>query len=306
MSGLVNVLQCKKQQFGMEMKDALLFQIDSYLRPSEAFHFVRKQLETEAPSPLHRHDYYELFLVADGRTRHWINGQVEDLLPGDLTFIRPADQHRFHADDTVGCCVLNTMFRPATADHLRARYGTDVDGRFFWSHDDMPVTLRLHGAALERAVTASMALQSSPRSLARIEAYLLSMMTFVLDQMPDVPRAAPAWLMTACEAAQQPEVFRQGAAGFIAAAGRGQEHVCRQTRRFLDTTPTQYVNGVRIRHAAMLLGSTAAPLDEVALDCGFSNMSYFHRLFRERYGRTPQDYRRRHRRDPIQPVASRS
>ena len=52
----------------------------------------------------------------------------------------------------------------------------------------------------------------------------------------------------------------------------------------------------------MLLGNTTAPLEQVALDCGFNNMSYFHRLFRERYGWTPKDYRRRHRRDPIQPV----
>ena len=283
------------------MTEALLFQIDSYLRPTEAFHFVRKQLEIEAPSPLHRHNYYELLLVEGGRTRHWINGQVDDLAPGDLTFLRPRDTHRFQADGTVGCRILNTMFRCETADHLRARYGAEFDGRFFWSPGETPATMRLRGPALERAVDTTLALRSSRRSLARIESYLISMMTFVLDQVPDVPRSAPAWLLAACDAALEPEVFRQGVAGFTAAAGRGQEHVCRQTRRFLGMTPTQYVNGIRIRHAATLLGSTTAPLEEVALDCGFVNMSHFHRLFRERYGWTPSDYRRRRRRDPIEP-----
>ncbi len=284
------------------MKKAVLFQIDSYLRPSEAFHFVRKPLETAAPSPLHHHDYYELFLVEGGRTRHWINGRVEELASGDLTFVRPGDTHRFHADGTVGCRILNTMFRRDTANHLLARYGDEFAGRFFWSTGEGPVTLRLRGAALERAVTASLALQSGQRSLARIESYLMSMMTVVLDQVPNVPRAAPGWLLAACDEAQRPDVFRKGAAGFIAAAGRGQEHVCRQTRRFLGVTPTQYVNAIRIRHAALLLGNTSTPLEEVALECGFNNMSYFHRLFRDRYGWTPHDHRRRHRRDPIQPV----
>ena len=39
------------------MRTPILFEIDSYLQPNEAFHFVRKQLEIGAPSPLHHHDY---------------------------------------------------------------------------------------------------------------------------------------------------------------------------------------------------------------------------------------------------------
>jgi AraC family cel operon transcriptional repressor len=48
-------------------------------------------------------------------------------------------------------------------------------------------------------------------------------------------------------------VFREGAEGFVKVAGRSQEHVCRQTRRHLGLSPTQYVNRIRIQHAAMLL-----------------------------------------------------
>lgn len=78
------------------------------------------------------------------------------------------------------------------------------------------------------------------------------------------------------------------------AAGRSPEHVCRQARRHLGLTPTQYVNRIRIQHAATLLAGTGRRLPDVASECGFENLSCFHRLFRLQYGTTPRAYRMRH------------
>ena len=138
-------------------------------------------------------------------------------------------------------------------------------------------------------------LQTSHRSLTRIELFLLSVMTHVLDAAEVVDDRAPPWLLAACRAAREPRIFRKGAEGFLTAAGRSHEHVCRQTRRYLGLSPTQYVNRLRIQHAAMLLAGTERALPEVAADCGFENLSYFHRLFRDQYGTTPRSYRMRHR-----------
>jgi AraC family cel operon transcriptional repressor len=132
--------------------------------------------------------------------------------------------------------------------------------------------------------------------LSRIEHFLLSVTTHVLDAAEVIDDRAPAWLLAACRAVREPRVFRQGATGFLEAAGRSQEHVCRQARRYLGLSPTQYVNRIRIQHAAMLLSGTDTPLPQLAADCGFENLSYFHKLFRQQYGTTPHGYRVRHRR----------
>ena len=44
----------------------------------------------------------------------------------------------------------------------------------------------------------------------------------------------------------------------------------------------------------MLLREGQLPLSEIAEACGIDNLSYFHRLFREQYGSTPDNYRKRH------------
>ncbi|MGX9356705.1 AraC family transcriptional regulator [Roseobacteraceae bacterium S113] len=275
------------------------FEIDSYLREEESFHFARKALVSDVPKIVHDHDYYELFLVEQGAARHFINGEVSELQRGDLVFMRPDDAHALQAGPQ-GCTILNVMFRVETADHLLARYGDDVAGRFFWKTGSRPARIALGGATLERAVNVSQSLQTSLRSLARIEQYLLSMVLHVVPHVAHLSDAAPAWLVQACHAAQTPDVFSKGAAGFIAAAGRGHEHVCRQTARHLGLSPTAFVNQVRMQHAAQRLGEGSTTIEDIARECGITNVSHFYKLFRTHYGTTPRDYRLRHHRDPMQ------
>lgn len=272
-----------------------LFRIDTYLDAGEAFHFTRKEVSETPPLLEHHHDYFELMLIEQGQIHHWINGVEEVLDPGHLVFLRPSDSHALQAQTGTGARILNVMFRSETAAHLVGRYGDEFSGRFFWQSGALPTTLRLRGPQRERAVNAMLTLQTSHRSLTRIEHFLLSVMTHVLDAGDVVDDRAPAWLLAACRATREPRVFRQGAEGFLAAAGRSQEHVCRQSRRYLGLSPTQYVNRIRIQHAAMLLAGTDRGLPDVAADCGFENLSYFHRLFRDQYGTTPRSYRLRHR-----------
>ncbi len=272
-----------------------MFRIDTYLGPGEAYHVVRKTLPDMPPVLEHSHDYFELMLVEQGQVHHWINGLEEALERGHLVFLRPADRHALQGAPGTGARILNVMFRTQTADHLVARYADEVAGRFFWQSGQLPVTLRLQGPQLERAVNAMLTLQTSHRGLARIEHFLLSIMTHVLDAGAAVDDRAPGWLIAACRATLEPRVFRKGAEGFLHVAGRSHEHVCRQARRYLGLSPTQYVNRIRIQHAAMLLAGTDRALQEVVADCGFENLSYFHRLFREQYGTTPRSYRMRHR-----------
>lgn len=272
-----------------------IFKIDTYLRPGEAFGFTRKSLPEQPPVLEHTHDYFELMLIEQGQAHHWINGVEEVLDDGHLVFVRPPDSHALQSVPGTGARILNVIFRRDTAAHLANRYGAEIAGRFFWQTGQLPVSLRLTGPQRERAVNALLTLQTSHRSLVRIEHFLLSVMTHVLDASDVIDDRAPGWLLAACRAAREPRVFRQGAEGFLGAAGRSHEHVCRQTRRFLGLSPTQYINRIRIQHAAMLLSGTDRMLADVASDCGFENISYFHRLFREQYGTTPRSYRIRHR-----------
>ena len=61
------------------------------------------------------------------------------------------------------------------------------------------------------------------------------------------------------------------------------------------TTFTQYLTEQRLAaaHGALRRPSTAVlPISTIAYDCGFSDVSHFNRLFRQRYGCRPSDVRK--------------
>ena len=52
-----------------------------------------------------------------------------------------------------------------------------------------------------------------------------------------------------------------------------------------------YLNNYRLDRAENLLKKTDKKLYEIAEETGFSSLSYFSRKFKERFNKTPFDYR---------------
>ena len=73
-------------------------------------------------------------------------------------------------------------------------------------------------------------------------------------------------------------------------------------RKHLGQTPSDYINAIRMRHAARALTTDSAPISEIAAYCGIPNMSHFHKLFRAAHGATPLQYRQQQfQRQVVQP-----
>ena len=55
---------------------------------------------------------------------------------------------------------------------------------------------------------------------------------------------------------------------------------------------TAYINNLRLEHAVELIREHPEYIiSHIAEECGLPNASTFHRLFRERYDMTPNEYR---------------
>ncbi|MCM1188119.1 MAG: AraC family transcriptional regulator [bacterium] len=65
----------------------------------------------------------------------------------------------------------------------------------------------------------------------------------------------------------------------------------REIRRRTGKTYTELVQTKRLSQAAFLLTTTGRSVMDVASAVGYGNISYFHRIFREKYGVTPRKYR---------------
>ena len=68
-------------------------------------------------------------------------------------------------------------------------------------------------------------------------------------------------------------------------------HFLRTFEALTGTTPHQYLLRVRLRRAAFWLQTETTRILDIALDCGFGDVSNFNRSFRAEFGVSPRVYR---------------
>lgn len=79
--------------------------------------------------------------------------------------------------------------------------------------------------------------------------------------------------------------------GLAKGAGLSPYHFLRIFERIAGLTPHQYIPRTRLREAAMRLAESSGKVLDVALDCGFGDVSNFNRAFRREFGASPRTYR---------------
>jgi AraC family transcriptional regulator len=77
-------------------------------------------------------------------------------------------------------------------------------------------------------------------------------------------------------------------------AGLAPHHFLRTFEGLTGTTPHQYLLRIRLRRAAIRLRTAPDRIIDVALDCGFADVSNFNHAFRAEFGASPRVYRSLH------------
>lgn len=86
--------------------------------------------------------------------------------------------------------------------------------------------------------------------------------------------------------------------GDISASALISESEClRCFKTTIGTTPIQYLRRFRLEQAASLLAETDEKISAIGGYCGFQEMSYFARAFRQLFGATPSEYRQERRKE---------
>ena len=97
-----------------------------------------------------------------------------------------------------------------------------------------------------------------------------------------------------CELMNNPDVFTDPDTNqdtLASLAGTNRTYVYDALRECAGVTPTDFINGYRLRYAARLLATTSDSVSLIAELCGLSRRT-FYRLFDEAYSMSPSDYRK--------------
>ena len=277
----------------------ITLELDNFINPAVgaevSFHSIswnagRKQSSIPSGGNLHYHS------LPSGGT---VNGERQLLEANSIAFVRPDDRHGFlPAPDAPNCELLLLSF------HLEffvtiSRYLEDDGFLHRYTEGVLPAVFRLPESRMNELSLQLLNLNSRNSTPAvrkiRFKVILVELFTrfFLAPDNAEHASRAPEWLDTLCELMRKPENFIPGLHRMQQLSGYTPEHLCKVFRKYLDKSPTEYVNELRINHAARLLADTDEPIASISYRLNFQSLSRFYHLFRKQYACTPAEYRRR-------------
>ena len=79
---------------------------------------------------------------------------------------------------------------------------------------------------------------------------------------------------------------------YAASRGMSVSWFIRNFKKYTGSTPMQFIVGIRINNAQMLLDTTTYSINEISKIIGYDNQLYFSRLFHKLKGYSPREYRK--------------
>lgn len=254
--------------------------------------------------PRHTHNYIEVIYMCSGSTHHVINGEDVVLGQGELLFLSQwAVQEIYPAgeeDIAVNFIVLPQFFeyglgmmepeenllRSFVIDCLRGENRT-AGYLHFRVADVLPVQ-----NLVENLIWTIWNRQPNRRrtNQATMGLLFLQLMNCMDRLETDENAGKPKLMITVLSYIENH--YRDGELTALAESLHCDMYwLSREIRRRTGKTYTELVQTKRLSQAAFLLATTNMSVLEAASRVGYENMSYFHRIFREKYGVTPRKYR---------------
>lgn len=265
--------------------------IDPAIEGHYAFFPFVEQLTTQK----HYHDFYEIFLVAEGSVYHHINEQAVLLQSGTLVFIRPRDTHHYYRNEDQNCVLINLAFLTSTLRSLLAYL--EINEQHL-HEPSMPPNVRLSPQDKNTIVAqlkawGQLLYRDKAESRLALRALLAQLVSKFLGNTTDhFAPDTPQWLIDLYQEMHHKDYVVEGREALMRLSGRTPEYVGRAFKMYLNITPSQFINELRLDYASDLLIHSDISITDICFEVGFGNLSHFHRLFKDRWHTTPLDFRK--------------
>ncbi len=246
--------------------------------------------------PLHRHSEFEIIAVRSGNMKLYLGGMEYLLRGGDIAFVNPLVLHRNEPEDCVYECLVFDL-------NILRRGGDDVSALVLPIIKGSLSVNALADAGESAVCRSAESLLYSARSkkyfsgldiIARIFTLF-----FELYSSGNIIKAAPSKSNLHSEALTEILDYIEDNLGekitlseLASRAGFNEKYFCRIFKAFTGKTPIEYINEIRIGNACHLLLQGKKTVTEAAMLSGFSDMSYFSKIFKRYRHCTPRQMQR--------------
>lgn len=254
-----------------------------------SFHYFKSG---ETIHEKHFHDFYEVLVVIKGEMIHHINEKTIIMKKGDMMFLRPHDHHYMEKLDCTECTAINIPFSDEKFQKILAFINFIEFSHILFESQDPPY-VSLNDQNIEQIILKFDSLSSLQNEnlkvyISQLTSTLASLLTFFFIAI-DEDSVIPQWFTHLCQEMHKKENFQVGVDKMAEITDKTYQHIGRTFKKYLDKTPTQFVNHLRMRYGVSLIINTNMSTTDIVYECGFNNSSQFFKLFKESYNYTPKE-----------------
>lgn len=255
--------------------------------------------------PKHTHNYIEVVYMCSGSTTHHIDGDEVVLCAGELLFLSQNAVQEIaecsENDIAVNFIILPEFFdrsldmigqednliRNFLIDCLRNR-NQEISYLHFKAADVLPIQ-----NLMENLIWMLLNRQPNKRSLNQTTMGLLILHLLNHTDKVETRKSHPEQEIIWGVLRYIEEHYRDGVlSGLADELGCSLYSLSRLIKSMTGKTYTELLQEKRLNQSSYLLKNTNLSITDISLNVGYSNFSYFYRIFRERYGVSPQKYRK--------------
>ena len=254
--------------------------------------------------PSHTHNYVELIYMAQGSTTHIIDGERIILNEGDLLFLNQhAEQEILPAGESD--LAVNFMILPSFFDETfrmiyaeenplkdfivscLTRQNSASNYLYFNAGGIVPVQ-----NLMENLIWNLLADEPNKRSIDRLTMSLLFLSLVNHSDRIHVAQKSFEQSLTLQVLRYIDQFYPRATLQEMASQSRMDIYtLSRIIKRQTGDPFKALLEKKRLSQACFLLTNTDLPIEEIALNVGYENLSFFYRLFRRTYAMTPRQYR---------------
>lgn len=264
------------------------------------FHFEFR--DTQAPFPLHNHDFHEVFIVYSGSATHITGEGMYELEAGDVCSIKPNQSHGFKSVKNL--ILMNILVKPSFFQEemydLQSIQGYAALFEPVREVEKSPIArFRLNKTQLREVSALIEAMQQEiTNKHAGYEALATSLfyqliiyfLRVIIDKnfSSSSANTAASYLIEYVNKNYKKSIPIQELKEI---SGMSESSILRTFRRITGYPPSVYQNRLRMFSAADRLSQTQQSVTEIAYDLGFEDSNYFSRMFKKFLSLSPTEYR---------------
>jgi AraC-like DNA-binding protein/quercetin dioxygenase-like cupin family protein len=257
------------------------------------------EIDLPPPGWAHRHTFYQIVYVAEGRGVHHIDCEAYELHPGTLFFLRPEQVHSWdYADPPTGVIIV---FTEEFLHSQRSREDVSRVSELFNDLADVgelrlaPTDTRRIVPILKDIVREYRAGEDDCRSVMQAHLHIfLARAHRLLPGSSERRMTSRSTLLVRqfTELVTQRRGPFQTVRQYSESLGVTPSHLAETVKSSTGRTPGQIIRGAQTVEAQRLLLHTDKNIAQIAYELGFKDTAYFGRFFKRETGVTPGEFRR--------------